>query len=81
MIIKENLSEDADYVFTMFNPNDDKFKITTHFDLPLKDRKGNPFYPNMRTLHLVESRHCIFPQHFRTEMRGNIKSFKKIEIK
>lgn len=76
-----NLSEDADYVFTMFNPNDDKFKITTHFDLPLKDRKGNPFYPNMRTIHLVESRHCIFPQHFRTEMRGNIKSFKKIEIK
>jgi len=76
-----NLSEDADYVFTMFNPNDNKFKIDNHFNLKIKDRNGDLLYPNMRTLHLVESRHCIFPQHFRTNMIGNLKSFKKLEIK
>lgn len=72
-----NLSEDADYMITMFNPNDDKYRITTHFDLPIRDKKGNPYYPDMRTIHLVESRHCLFPQHFRTTMKGNIKAFQK----
>lgn len=81
MIIKENLAEDADYLFTMFNPNDGKYNLNTHFDLELKDSKNNPFFPNMRTLHLVESRHCLFPQHFRTEMLGNVKSFKEFKTK
>lgn len=76
-----NLSEDCDYLFTIFNPNDDKYRLQKHFGLAIKDSKGNPIYPNMRTIHLVESRHCIFPQHFRTEMLGNLKSFKQINIK
>ncbi len=74
-----NLSEDCDYLFTMFNPNDDKYKLTKHFDIRIRDDKGNILFPNMRTLHLVESRHCLFPQHFRTIMEGNIKNFKRFE--
>ena len=76
-----NIAEDCDYLFTIFNPNDEKYKLEKHFGLSIRDSKGNPIYPNMRTLHLVESRHCIFPQHFRTEMLGNLKSFKQINIK
>ena len=76
-----NMSEDCDYLFTIFNPNDDKFKLQKHFGLQIKDSKGNPLFPYMRTIHLVESRHCIFPQHFRVDMLGNLKSFKQINIK
>lgn len=80
--IKEtgNLSEDSDYVFTMFNPNDDRYNLNKHFGKEIKDRDGNLLYPNMRTVHLVESRHCEYPQHFRVDMRGNLKSFSKTEI-
>lgn len=74
-----NLAEDADYVFTIFNPNDERYRLKKHFGLELKDTKGNPFYPDMRTIHLVESRHCIFPQHFRANMLGNLKSFRQIK--
>jgi hypothetical protein len=81
MLTKLNLAEDADYVFTIFNPNDERYKLTKHFGLQIKDSKGNPLFPNMRTIHLVESRHCVFPQHFRADMLGNLKSFKQINIK
>ena len=76
-----NLAEDADYVFTVFNPNDERYNLKKHFGLELKDSKGNPLYPVLRTFHLVESRHCIFPQHFRANMLGNLKSFRQINIK
>lgn len=76
-----NLAEDADYVFTIFNPNDEKYKLVKHFGLDLRDSKGNPMYLNMRSFHLVESRHCIYPQHFRATMLGNVKSFKQLNIK
>lgn len=76
-----NLAEDADYVFTVFNPNDERYRLSKHFGVPIKDSKGNPIFPNMRTFHLVESRHCIFPQHFKAEMLGHLKSFKEINIK
>lgn len=75
-----NMSEDCDYLFTIFNPNDEKFKLQSHFGFKIKDVKGNPLYLNMRTIHLVQSRHCIFPQHFRTEMIGNLKTFKQLKI-
>ena len=74
-----NLAEDADYLFTIFNPNDEKYHLDKHFGLALKDRSGNPLYPNMRTVHLVESRHTFYPQHFRTNMRGNLKIFEKLK--
>jgi len=76
-----NVAEESTIFMTLFNPNDEKYKLEKHFGLTIRDSKGNPIYPNMRTLHLVESRHCIFPQHFRTEMLGNLKSFKQINIK
>ena len=76
-----NLSEDADYVFTMFNPNDPKYNLTKHFNLDIRDSKNNLVYPKLRTIHLVESRHCFFPQHFQVNMLGNIKQFENIKKK
>lgn len=70
-----NLSEECNYLFTMFNPNDDKYNLKKHFGVIIKDVKSNPLYPDLRTFHLVESRHCFYPQHFALEMKGNIKHF------
>lgn len=75
-----NLSEDADYLFTIFNPNDDRYKLTSHFGIPIRDSSGNEIYPNMRTVHLVESRHTHYPQHFKTNMIGNLKSFEPLNV-
>jgi len=80
--IKEtgNLSEDSNYIFTMFNPNDDKFNLTKHFGTPIRRPDKSLLYPNMRTIHLVESRHCVCPQHFRVNMYGDIKKFEPLTI-
>jgi len=75
-----NLSEDCDYVFTLFSPNDDRYNLSQHFGLPIKDGSGNPIYPNLKTIHLVESRHCVYPQHFRVLMEGNLKNFKSFKV-
>ena len=76
-----NIAEDCNYLFTIFNPNEDKYKLKKHFGLNLKDNNNNSIYPNLRTVHLVESRHCIYPQHFKLDMLGNVKSFKQLTIK
>lgn len=76
-----NMSEDADYVFTMFNPNDSRYKLKKHFGLELLDSAGNQLYPNLRTMHLVEARHCEYPQHFRVVMEGGTKSFHQFKPK
>ncbi len=73
-----NLAEDADFVFTIFNPNDQRYNLKKHFGTVIKDSRDNPLFPDLRTIHLVESRHCIFPQHFRANMHGGIKSFEQI---
>jgi hypothetical protein len=80
--IKEtgNLSEESNYIFTMFNPNDDKYNLKKHFGLMLKDVKNNLLHPDIRTVHLVESRHCSYPQHFRVNMLGATKQFKQLTI-
>lgn len=75
-----NLSEEANYIFTLFNPNDDRYKLKDHFGLTLKDKAGNELYPDLRTIHLVESRHCIYPQHFKVSMKGAYKSFEKLNV-
>lgn len=75
-----NLAEECNYLFTMFNPNDERYNLDSHFGVKIKDSGGNELFPNMRTLHLVESRHCSFPQHFRVEMQGNIKNFKQLDL-
>jgi len=76
-----NLEQDSDYVLTLFNPNDDKFNLSNHFGLQIRDKKMNPIYPNLRTIHLVASRHTVFPQHFRTCMLGHVKVFEKFKQK
>lgn len=80
--IKEtgNLSEDSNYIFTMFNPNDDKFNLTKHFGKPIRRADKSLIYPFMRTIHLVESRHCVCPQHFRVNMYGDVKKFEPLTI-
>lgn len=74
-----NLGEDCDYMFTTFNPNDDKYSIKEHFNLKIRDSKGNILYPTLRTIHLVSSRHCEFPRHYKTSMLGNVKSFETLK--
>ena len=80
--IKEtgNLSEDSNYIFTMFNPNDDKFNLTKHFGKTIRRPDKSLLYPFMRTIHLVESRHCVCPQHFRVNMYGDVKKFEPLII-
>jgi hypothetical protein len=80
--IKEtgNLSEDSNYIFTMFNPNDDKFNLSKHFGKTIRRPDKSLLYPFMRTIHLVESRHCVCPQHFRVNMYGDVKKFEPLII-
>lgn len=68
-------------MFTMFNPNDERFKLTEHFGKIIKDGDGNELYPKMRTVHLVENRHGDSPEHFRLNMHGNVKRFEQLIIK
>lgn len=74
-----NLSEESTHVFTMFNPNDERYNLTKHFGLPIKDPQRNDIYPSLRTLHLVESRYVPYPQHFRVNMNGALKDFKQFK--
>ena len=74
-----NLSEESTHVFTMFNPNDERYNLNTHFGLKIKDSKKNELYPNLRTIHLVESRFVPYPQHFRVNMNGALKDFKQFK--
>lgn len=75
-----NIAEECNYLFTMFDPNDPRYNLTKHFGENIKDTAGNPLYPKLKSVHLVESRHCYFPQHFRVEMEGGVKSFKQLII-
>ncbi|MDB4285870.1 DnaB-like helicase C-terminal domain-containing protein [bacterium] len=70
-----NLSEACNYFLTLFNPNDLRYNLKTHFGLKIKDNDDNILYPNLRTAHLIESRECYYPQHFRLNMMGNLKKF------
>ena len=71
-----NLSEESTHVFTMFNPNDERYNLNTHFGMKIKDSRRNELFPNLRTIHLVESRFVPYPQHFRVNMNGALKDFK-----
>lgn len=75
-----NLSEECNHLFTLFNPNDDKYNLTNHFGKKIKDEYNNILYPNMRTLHLVESRHVEAPKHFRLLMNPKAKTFSSLVI-
>lgn len=75
--IKEsgNLSEDSNYVMTMFAPTDDRYNLNEFFGLTIRTSAGSPINDNLRSIHLVESRHCKYPQHFLFEMDGALKTF------
>ena len=74
-----NLSEDSNYILTMFNPNDDKVFLSKHFGLVIRNGQGQLLYPNLRSIHLVESRHGLAPRHIRVIMQGGIKNFVKFK--
>lgn len=79
--IKEtgNLSEEADYIFTLMSPNDEKYGINKHFGLEIKNTSNDELYPNYRSIHLVESRDTECPTHFRSIMKGNVNAFEPLE--
>ena len=74
-----NLSEEADYFLTLFNPNDEKYGITKHFGLELFDTAKNLLYPNYRSLHLVESRHTECPVHMQLTLNGATGYYEKLK--
>jgi len=67
-----NLSEDADFLITLFNANDDRYNISKHFGLDIDD------FPNYRSIHLVESRHSDCPVHIQTNMYAGVSIFQEI---
>lgn len=67
-----NLSEDADYLITMFNPHDERYNITKHFGINIDD------YPNYRSIHLVQSRDTECPMHMQLNSYFNISYFESL---
>ena len=67
-----NLSEECDYLLTLFNPREEKYKLDSHFGNDLN------MYPNYRSIHLVESRDTECPQHLFTQLIGETKEFLEI---
>jgi hypothetical protein len=65
-----NLSEDCDYLITLFNPKDEKYNIKKHFGTDITEIEG------YRSLHLVESRDTECPMHLQLIMMGGINLFK-----
>lgn len=70
-----NLSEEADHIITLFNPNDDRYMLKKHFGKVIRDKDNRTIYPGLRSIHIVESRHVDCPMHFRAIMNGGLKSF------
>ena len=67
-----NLSEDADYLITMFDASDDRYGIKKHFDLDITD------IFNYRSIHLVRSRHSEAPVHIQTRFYPGVLRFEQI---
>lgn len=64
-----NVAEECTIVLTMFNPQDEKYKLERHFGVDLASQ------PNYRSIHVVESRYTDCPQHIQTNMYGGINLF------
>lgn len=73
-----NLSEEVNYMLTMFNANDDKYGIKKHFGLDLINSRGEMLHPYYRSIHLTDSRDTECPQHMQVNMYGGINTFGKI---
>lgn len=64
-----NLAEESTVLMTLFNPNDEKYNLTRHMGVELKD------FPNYRSLHITESRYTPSPSHVQLNMFGGINYF------
>lgn len=69
-----NLAEESTILMTLFNPSDEKYNLTKHFGVVLKD---NPLY---RSLHITESRYTECPTHIRLNAYNNINYFTQLNI-
>jgi hypothetical protein len=75
-----NFEEDSDIFLSLFNPNDDKYRIKKFFGKKIKDDNGGTLYPNLRSLHLVAARKLQFPVHWFLTMNGATKTFNKLKV-
>lgn len=64
-----NLAEESTVLLTLFNPNDEKYNLNTHFGVELEH------YPAYRSIHLTESRDTVSPVHIQTNMFGGVNLF------
>ena len=64
-----NIAEECTVLMTLFNPNDEKYNITKHFGVELKE------FPKYRSIHITESRYTDCPVHIQTNMYGGINMF------
>lgn len=64
-----NLAEESTILFTLFNPNDEKYNLKKHFGVELEN------YPNYRSIHIAESRYTECPMHFQANMLGGVNMF------
>lgn len=67
-----NLSEECDFLLTMFNPHDSRYSLSRHMGMDLAD------YPNYRSLHLVKSRDTECPLHMQINMFAGISFFEPL---
>ena len=67
------------YIITLMNPNDEKYGLSKHFGLQIKDTSNDETYPGYTSIHLVESRDTECPVHFRSIMQGNLNNFTELE--
>jgi hypothetical protein len=67
-----NLSEEADFLITVFNPHDERYNITKHFGIKIDE------YPNYRSIHLVQSRDTECPVHMQLNAFYNISYFEPL---
>ncbi len=72
-----NISEESSHIITLFNPTDTRYNLEKHFGITIRDKAQNLLYPNLRTVHLVESRFTEAPRHFALSMLGHVKTFKQ----
>lgn len=64
-----NIAEESTILMTMFNPNDEKYNLKSHFDVNLES------YPDYRSIHITESRYTECPAHIQTSMYGGVNLF------
>jgi hypothetical protein len=70
-----NIAEESTILMTLFNANDEKYNLKTHFGHDLSQ------YPNYRSLHITESRDTECPAHVFLNMFGGVNVFEHINAR